>query len=252
MLLGVLGLAISGLLTAGAALLALGAAGLVPLSRHAFSFSSLKWDRDAWHDFWQCGRWALPSVLVSWLNLNSYPYICAVALGAAAVAEINAARLIFMPAVLGITAWSNLYRPRFSLLLARSQGQDARRLSVRSTAVAEIGLLAYIGTVYMLYPLIEAAAGPAYAGLQHLALAWGGFFALTFLRSVWMASVMADSSGYRQLHHLSWFSLLIVLPALFFLAANGPVWVVGILCAVEMVQAMVVLRWARNRWSASG
>lgn len=235
--------------TAQAVLFAMGLSGLVPLLRVAWKRQLPSIDRATWKEFWACGRWALPGVLVTWINLNAYPYVAAVALGAAAVADINAARLFLMPVALSITAWSNLVRPKISALMARNQPAAVRSLSLQSLMLAEAGLVVFILFIVLTYPLLEQMLGAKYYGLLPLVLAWAGFFALSLMRNIFMATLMSAPAGYRRLHHLSWVALALVLPALVLLSPRGAAWVIGVLGGVELLTCVIVARAAFAFWN---
>lgn len=237
--------------TARNVLFTMGLAGMVPLAYVAWGRTLPRIDRAAWQEFWACGRWALPGVLVTWVNLNAYPYVAAAALGTVAVADINAARLFLMPIALSITAWSNLVRPKISAFMAKNESAAVRRLSLQSLVFAETGLAAFIVILVLAYPLLEHVLGPKYHGLLPLVLAWGVFFTLALMRNIFMATLMATAAGYRQLHHLSWLVLALVIPALVLLSSKGAIWVIGVLCGVELLSGLIVARAAFALWKKS-
>ena len=82
-----------------------------------------------------CGRWAVPSVLVTWINLSSYPYFAGKSLGLSGVADIGVARLFLMPLGLLVAAWANWYRPRISAWLGAGNVSAVRQLTFRSVLV---------------------------------------------------------------------------------------------------------------------
>ncbi len=237
--------------TARNVLLGMGLAGMAPLVHATWGRAIPKVDRTAWRELWACGRWALPSVLVTWVNLNAYPFVAAIALGSAAVANINAARLFLMPIALGITAWSNLMRPKISAHMARNEPVAVRRLSLQSLLIAETGLLAFILFIALAYPLLEGMLGPKYHGLLPLVLAWSVFFAFSLMRNIFMATLMANQRGYRKLHHLSWLALALVMPALVLLSSRGAVWVISVLGSVELLSCLIIGRMAHALWKAT-
>lgn len=248
LLAGLAGLLAGEALTARNVLAALALAGVLPLARAALGRPVPRPDAAAWRQLWACGRWALPGVLLTWVNLNAYVYVAAAALGAAALADINAARLLLMPAGLAITAWSNLARPRISALHAVGEVRAIRRRSLVSIAWGGAALAGFVALVALAYPWLESFLGTQYRGLLPLVLVWGGFFLLNLPRSVLMASLMTDAAGYRALHHYAWLALLLGLPGLLLLAPRGPLWVIGVLCAVELLMLGLVGRSARARW----
>lgn len=238
-------------LTAGIVLLLTGLAGLLPLLAKLSAYQGLQIHGGPMRQFWSCGRWALPSVVVTWVNLSAYPYFAERALGLAAVADIGAARLFLMPAGLAITAWSNWYRPRISAWLAAGDTDTVRRLIHKSLLVGWAGLAVLISSVMAAYVYIQPALGEQYAGLQPLVLMWGLFFILSFTRSIYMATLMTDAQGYKILHHITWLAFALSVPGFIWLSDNGAMWVVGVLCAVELTQLILVVFKARGYWRRS-
>lgn len=237
-----------GQLSAGLVLLLTGIAGLVPLFSRIGGFSGLKTHAEPMRQYWSCGRWALPSVVVTWISLSSYPYFAKHALGLAAVADIGAARLFLMPVGLMMTAWSNWYRPRISRWLA-SGNVDAVTEITRRSLLAGWALLAALGVLLALaYPLVEPLLGEQYLGLQPLVLMWLLYFAIGWARPVYTATLMTDARGYKILHHITWIALGLSLPGFVLLSHNGALWVVGVLCGVELMQTAFVIAKARQYW----
>lgn len=241
-------------LTAGIVLLLIGLAGVLPLFAKLLTFHGLRIHPETIRQFWSCGRWALPSVVVTWINLNAYPYFAEHALGLAAVADIGASRLFLMPVGLAMTAWSNWYRPRISAWMAAGATDSVKQLTHKSLLVGLAALAALAGCIMAAYPYFESVLGPEYAGLQPLLLMWIFFFALSLVRSIYMATLMTDAQGYKTLHHITWLALALSLPGFILFSGKGAVWVVGVLCAVEFVQLVLVASKTGGYWrrSASG
>ncbi|MBW8364909.1 MAG: hypothetical protein K0M39_10175 [Rhizobium sp.] len=244
-----IGLAIAGSsLSAGIVLLLTGIAGLVPLLAKLTQFEGLQTHVAPLRQFWSCGRWALPSVIVTWVNLSSYPYFAGKSLGLVMVADIGAARLFLMPIGLLMTAWANWYRPRISHWFAANDIDAIRRITYKSL-LAGFALLAMLGVfLFAAYPLLEHFLGAQYQGLRPLVLMWLLFFAIGFARNVYMATLMVDANGYKILHHITWLALALSLPGFILLSQYGALWVVGVLCAVELLQVLMVVAKARQYW----
>ena len=54
--------------------------------------------------------------------------------------------------------------------------------------------------------------------------------------------------GSQSPHHITWIALAVSLPAFVLLSQNGALWVVGVLCAVELMQTVFVIVKARQYW----
>jgi O-antigen/teichoic acid export membrane protein len=249
-LLAGIGLAIAGSsLSAGIVLALTGIAGIAPMLLKLGKFEGLQTHADPIKQFWSCGRWALPSVIVTWVNLGSYPYFAGKALGISTVADIGAARLFLMPIGLMMTAWANWYRPRISRLFAAGDVNAIKRITHTSLLVG-LAIMALLAVFFLVaYPFLERFLGPQYQGLQPVVLMWLLFFTISLARNFYMATLMIDANGYKILHHITWLALALSLPGFILLSANGALWVVGVLCAVELVQLIMVVTKARQYWS---
>lgn len=237
-------------LSAGSVLLAIGMAGLVALLPQLKSLKQLELHSDTTKKFWDCGRWALPSVIVTWITLSAYPYFAGEALGVEAVADIGAARLFLMPVGLVMTAWANWYRPKISGW--RSSGNMTAIINItQKSLLLGIGALTLLGIfLYLAYPLLEKLLGAQYKGLLPLVLMWLLYFTISLVRNVYMATLMTDANGYKILHHITWVALAISLPGFLLLSENGTIWVIGVLCAAEFIQTILVAFKARQYWKA--
>lgn len=240
-----------GALTPGYALLATGIAALWPYVFRVAQLQRLHWDHDVAQQFWACGRWAMVGVMVTWVNLSAYPLIVGLTLSTTAVADINVARLFLMPVGLCIAAWSNLYRPRISAWASEQRATDIKRLTLRSIATGLAALMAFSGVIAALYPYLEKILGPSYRGLLPLVLLWCLFFALNLTRSFLMATLMTKAQGYKTLQRISWVALSVSLGGLWFLSSNGPLWVVSVLVAVELIQCLLIGQQALRWWRPS-
>jgi hypothetical protein len=166
-------------------------------------------------DFWHCGKWALPSVVVTWVQSNSYVYLVAFWVAAEAVADIAVARLFLMPTGLVITAWSNTIRPKFAMLRARG---EIRELSI-SSATNSIALAAFVGAwgfaaqVWQTHVQIPEMAH-AYQNITGLIFAWTGYFLANAFRTCAMASSLSSTVGFRSMFGTSVASCLFTLTCL--------------------------------------
>lgn len=249
LLLAALGAAIAGeTLTAAVILAATGFSGLAPLLIRIGTFQGLRFHAGSAQQFWSCGRWALPSVLATWITLSSYPYFASTHLGVSAVAEIGAARLFLMPIGLITTAWGNWYRPRISRWFSEGDIGSIKRVTNTSLVLGALAMSFIALLLFFAYPMAEPLLGPQYQGLQNLVLIWLIYFAIALARNIFMATLMINVGGYRILHHMTWVALALAMPCFVFFSENGAVWVVGILCVIELLQLVVVAIKAKGYW----
>ncbi len=231
-------------------LIATGIGGLLPLARSAIKRVKLAFllPKKELGDFWSCGRWALIGVGLTWVTLNSYPYVSASAFGVAAVADINAARLFLMPFVLCIPAWANLARPRFSKWMHEKNAKNVRNFSLYSTLIGSAAISVYVIAIYFAYPVLEELLGKSYTGLLPLVLAWSVYFLFNLARAVFMATLMVDEAGYKKLSMVSTFALFLLVPTMAVAIRFDAVWIVGGLAFIEFAQMLIVGRIAMSYW----
>jgi O-antigen/teichoic acid export membrane protein len=253
-LLGGVGIAIVMLrVSAGTILLLMGVAGLAPLAISTVARrGEVSADLYQLQRFWSCARWAIPSVVATWISLSSYPYFAGRALGVSAVADIGAARLFLMPIGVVMTAWANWYRPRISGWISKGNIQAVKNVTKRSLVAGMVAVAILAFLVVVAYPKFEAVLGPKYEGLRSLVLVWLLFFALSLVRNIFMASLMTNPGGYRVLHHISWMALGLSVVGFLLFAPLGAIWIVAVLCAVEAVQTMLVARYSIRGWKRAG
>lgn len=252
-LLTALGAAIGGkTLTAAVVLAATGLAGLVPLLPQLTKLQGVRICQKSTLQFWSCGRWALPSVLATWISLNSYPYFASIKLGVDVVAEIGAARLFLMPIGLVTTAWGNWYRPRISQWFAEGDILSIKRTTKASLGITALAMFAIALLLFFGYPIAEPLFGSQYQGLQRLVLIWLLYFTLALARNIFMATLMVDANGYRTLHHVTWIALALAVPSLAIFSVNGAASIVGVLCAIEFLQLIIIASKANGYWKKFG
>jgi hypothetical protein len=187
---------------------------------------------------YECARWALPSVMVSWIVSNAFVYPVGAVMGLGAVAEISAARLLLMPIGLVITGWGNALRPRASAMWGTSGDRDIKNLVKTSVIGLVSGAAAYTALVVVAYPLIAQALGAKYLGIGNLVAAWGVFFICLTIRSVGGIAMLSAPEGFKPLFKYGLASIatiLVLVPLACF--SGAPVLVIFALAAAEAVLA---------------
>lgn len=173
------------------------------------------------------GRWTLPGMAVTWLQNSGYLYLVGLALDAAAVADLAAARLFIVPLLLIGVAWGRVFLPRAGALLGEGRDQAVLSGCIRSGAV-----IAGLAVVYVLALLAAFALGlgsllPAtYAGALPLVVLWCLFAAVNLLRSI-ASTALTARLRFRALFAVSAAaaaaSLVLVLALLGPLGARGAI-----------------------------
>lgn len=194
---------------------------------------------------WGCGRWALPSVIVTWGYANSYVYIASVVLGMAAAADISAARLLLMPLGMSFVAWTNVFRPRISRLFHEGSVPTVEKIAYQSMTGLSLLVGGYSAVLLFLYPFLSRyIVGPSYSGLAPLVAGWGAYFLINGIRIVGTSCMLGKEDGYRILYYYGLFGFIASIPlSLFFTKAIGIMGVLTGLLAAEAVLAYLIWRY---------
>ncbi|MBC3885705.1 lipopolysaccharide biosynthesis protein [Undibacterium griseum] len=194
------------------------------------------------------GQWAVLGVVVGWLSNYSYVYLSGAWLGLAAIADLNASRLLLMPIPLAVAAWSRVARPEASRLMAEHNWSGLRKLTLASIAGIELVVLAYVGLLLLTLPWLEARViGSKYSGLDPLILLWGIYFATNAVRIIGTSWLMSGGA-FRAMFFLGSVTLVLVIAityaAIPYWAAAGAIMA---LIAVELFETVVVWRFILPR-----
>lgn len=189
------------------------------------------------------GRWAVSGVIVGWLSNYSYVYLSGAWLGVAAIADLNASRLMLMPIPLAVAAWSRVARPEASRLIAESDWHGLKRLTLFSIAGIELVVISYVALLLFALPWLEGHVISAkYKGLDSLMMMWGGYFAINAAR--WVGTSWLSSGGaYKQMFYLGSVSLSMVwIITTFSIPRMGTPGAILALIVVELFELIVVWR----------
>lgn len=117
------------------------------------------------------------------LRTQSHSFVIGPLLGAAALADLHASRVLVTPAVIAIPPLSQVLMPR--LAEARRDGQSSmKRMTVVSIALQASVAATYCVVLLPLLPLIvPRVLGDAYAHVEPLVTAWGAVVLLMAIRT---------------------------------------------------------------------
>jgi len=159
-------------------------------------------------------RWAIPGVVVIWLQNNLYLSLIAVFMNVGAVAEISAARMIAMPYLIAAGGVLRINQVNFGLLLSSDNKSDlfssARRWFVGHLLVCTMlaGGLAVSGLIGL-----QQLMPRAYPHMIQLAAIWMIFAGVTCARGV-VSSFFLAQGRYREVFIATLVSLPVVLAGL--------------------------------------
>ena len=208
-------------------------------------------------DSWQLSKWTLPSVVVTWGSNYSFIYIVAAMIGAAAAAEISAARLLVMPAALCINAWSNTFSPRFSQWVGEGDFNRLGKVMFWS-AIGLTGItLAYGTALALVYDLLVTyVLGEGYADIGGMIVLWLLYIAIFAVRKIGVIA-MVGGGHYKEMFGYSLANFICSLPILvlatWLLGTRGAV--IGLIAVESINLALVWLRgWPdlKRRWQRTG
>ncbi|MBW2202653.1 MAG: hypothetical protein JRF52_00805 [Deltaproteobacteria bacterium] len=175
--------------------------------------------KESYRENWEFGKWALLGVLVTHMQNHSYLYLLGILVGADAVADVSAARLLLMPLLLFQVGWNKVAIPHGSKL--REEGK-ARHFFKEQALVCIVFVLGVVGYVTCLLFFSDFLKGVLFTekysrSLSYIRL-WGAVFALGF--------VMGNaSSGLQVMKNFRIISIV-----------NIPTMIVTVGCAYGLIQ----------------
>lgn len=193
----------------------------------------------AFTEVWPLARWALPGALVSWAFGNGYVLISAQVAGAAATADIVAARLFVAPLGMAYLAWGNVFRPRASHWLAAGETAKVRRVTYWSIGGIGLAVIFYLVTLLIAYPLLEKhLLGSKYQGLKLDVAWWGGFFLTSGIAGIG-TGVLSALGRFRDTFYAALAGSLASIPIMFVFGSH--MGKAGILLGLNIGEAITAL-----------
>lgn len=148
--------------------------------------------RPYWRELRPLAVWSAAGAAVYWLFSQSYNYVIASSIGLEAVADVNATRLLLMPAVLITVGVKGLLTPSASSWLIESGITSVlRRLTLFVVGIAVLDLL-YFAVVWLLRDwLTTGLMRRTIADLDRLLLLWLCMALLGLARDIYMTALQA-------------------------------------------------------------
>ncbi|MFD2265577.1 hypothetical protein ACFSM5_21925 [Lacibacterium aquatile] len=203
--------------------------------------------REVWHDARLHGGWVALGVLVIFAQSHGFLYLLAAFAGAAAVAEVNAARLLMAPLGLAIGGVGRVLVPHYTRLVTRDGLGAARRLA-RKVAVSLAVLIAGYGAALaaVLTSPLQTYLPPGYEGIALLVLLWGLIFIGQAARTN-VAALLQAVQRYRVLTLMNAWTAAASLGSV--IAVAGELGPAGCLAAIAICEILLwlLLVWALRR-----
>lgn len=186
---------------------------------------------------WALSRWAVVGALLGWMGNNSYLYLAGGLVGVAALADLNAARLVLIPIVVLGTAWAKIAQPAMGKFIAQLEWARLKGFMLKSLLAIEGFTAFYLALLWALYPWLSAHfLGAKYQDVLGLMLLWGGYFAVNAART--MGTVLLTSFGaFRALFWQGAASLVVLLSLSWLLIPQfGVAGALAAMVAVELLE----------------
>lgn len=194
--------------------------------------------RPALLEVWHCAKWALPSVVNTWLYANAYLYIVGIWMSEAVVAELSAARLLSVPLSLLMAGWTSAFRPRAGQWLASHQAEKVHSVALRSALGFLVAGLGFAALLWLCMPWIERGLfGEKYRDSLVLIWPWLLLATANNVRGVGQVSMLACKSSFRTLFGYGWIALLVAVPAV--VVASSMHSRVGVLLALTLAELVL-------------
>ncbi|MEF8698647.1 MAG: hypothetical protein V5B33_04830 [Candidatus Accumulibacter sp. UW20] len=228
------------------------AGGLVGLSRRGLPWREfrLRQMQQAFSDSWQGGRWSVLTSLIYNLRTQVHNFVVPPLLGVAALADINAARVLVTPAVMAIPPFTQVLMPR----LAEQRSRGVSTL-VRTAKMAIVGLsiVAFLYSTMLMLSLswlLPLVLGEPYRHVGGLVLAWCVVTVFLALRNG-LSITLQVLRAFRGLMFANLVAaMLAVVAAILLVEPLGARGVVGALGLAELLLCLVLVMMIRIRMRA--
>lgn len=177
-----------------------------------------------WREHWRDTRWSLAGASVTEAHNRAYVVVLEVLRDAAAVASVQAGRLLLGPLVLLASAWVRIARPAFAGLLARDERDAAWRLLWQGLSLVSLLAFAYAMALVLAWPLAETYVFKGrYADIAVVTALWGIYTGLALAR-IMLSTVLQAAYRLRALAYASMAAAMVSALLLLALLLEVPAW----------------------------
>jgi O-antigen/teichoic acid export membrane protein len=136
-------------------------------------------------EMWSLSKWALSGSIIGWTSNNSYLYLAGGFLGSAALADVNASRLLLIPISMLGMAWSKVAFPVFGQMIAEKNWLQLKQFIIKSTLILEIFTVLYMTILFLFLPWFSVnVLSDKYQNISDLIILWGIYFFVNVARNV--------------------------------------------------------------------
>jgi O-antigen/teichoic acid export membrane protein len=188
---------------------------------------------------WSLSRWALTGAIVAWLVNNGYLYFAGGLLGVAALADLNAARLLLVPVSIVAMAWVRIARPVIGQSIVVKNWRHLAQFNLRSTLVMMAFSFIYVGLLMVAFPwLAQNVFGEKYQHVAELLVIWGLYFAINCARNVG-TTTLVSFGAYRATFWQGLSSVpILILGCLLLIPKFGVRGALGAMIFVELLELL--------------
>lgn len=143
---------------------------------------------------WNQGRWSVGGVAVAMAQNQAHFYLLGLLAGLAAVAEVNAARMLLMPAAMLLLGVNRTLIPGFAQMWAEGQAARIRPFALRATLALLAAILVFSLLLLAAWePIAQHLLQGRYDGIGPLVALWALVVALQAVTEIGSAQLQAAS-----------------------------------------------------------
>lgn len=147
---------------------------------------------NAYRPYWTEGRWSLTGVLSTEAHSRGYVYLVTAMSGLEALGTLAAARMLFGPIGLFVTAWGRTARPHLARAASEGGRAEISRFVTMALGSAVIGLSLLFTLLYLAWlPLRDFIYGSKYEAMEFLVVGWAFVAAIGVVKGIFSISLQS-------------------------------------------------------------
>jgi glycosyltransferase involved in cell wall biosynthesis len=132
--------------------------------------------KEALKENWHFGKWMVAGCTFTLIQERGYIYIVSAILGLSTLAEISAARLLFMPIGLLNACLGKIFVAKGSMMVSRHEEREFSRLVIHLLGALTIIWFVYFATMELGSNTLIGLLGEKYSHTKDLVSLWGAYF----------------------------------------------------------------------------
>ena len=144
-------------------------------------------------------RWTVAGMVLGWIVNNGYLFVLDYLVSKEAVAELNGTRVLIVPLIIIMGAWSKIFMPKGSSMVYKKQYNSIINVFLKSTTILVILSLVYISVFYFSSNLLSIYLYEnRYHRISSYILLWG-FFVIVTIICTNLQNLISIFSRFKQL-----------------------------------------------------